>query len=224
MGVSGSSNRRPDKSQQWWTLFEDTQQPHRRNRRRNRNRNGGLVLLGTVLVIGIGSGLLWFGFHTSKADQSPGGSSSSATHPPDPSALSRMQQLLPPGYSPQACLPSPASAAALATMTCGRNSDPGGPASTVFTVVGSDAAMQAVFAQATSGIANVSCPGNIRSPGPWRRKAAAGRINGILLCGFSGGVPAIAWTANDELMVSVVQADAQGSTLDGLYAWWLTHS
>jgi serine/threonine kinase PknH len=135
-----------------------------------------------------------------------------------------MQQLLPPGYSPQSCVPAPASADALAILTCGRNSDPGGPASTVFTIVGNDAAMQAVFAQGTSAIANVNCPGNIRSPGPWRRKAASERINGILLCGYRGGVPAIAWTANDELIVSVVQADVQETTLDGLYAWWLTHS
>ncbi len=203
-------------TEEWWTRFEDAKQLRRRSRR----RYPGLIALAIVLVLGAGGGLLWRSAHQSAAAHSPGGSSAQSTHSPDPSALRRLQELLPPGYSPRTCSPAPAPEEALATLVCGKNSDAGGPTLATFTIVGDDAALRAVFLHIAGGITPANCPGDIPSPGPWRRQTASGRINGILLCGYGGGGPSIAWTANDQLLVGAVQADTQALNLDGLFAWW----
>lgn len=225
MSGRGPLNRRPPGSSStptgdWWTLFDDAPQRPRRHRRPPL----GLVALVIVLVLGVGGGLLWLGVRSSGADRSPGGASAPATLSPDPSAVRRLHALLPPGYPPGICGPTAAPTGALAALNCGRNTDPTGPASATFTIVGNDAALQAVFLQVAGAVTAVDCPGPIHSPGPWRRNSARDRINGTLLCGYRDGAPSIVWTATDTLLLSAVRADAQVPSLDGLFTWWTAHS
>jgi hypothetical protein len=70
----------------------------------------------------------------------------------------------------------------------------------------------------------VTCPGNIQSPGPWRRQATPQQISGTLVCSYRDGLASITWTTEAELLVSAVRADQRGPTLDQLYRWWSTHS
>jgi hypothetical protein len=70
----------------------------------------------------------------------------------------------------------------------------------------------------------VNCPGNIQSPGPWRRNATPQQVSGTLVCGLQASRPTLAWTDDIVLLLGVVRADATGPTLDQLYAWWSTHS
>ena len=49
------------------------------------------------------------------------------------------------------------------------------------------AALQTAFDGVTRGMAVVNCPGNIQSPGPWRRNATPQHVSGTLVCGFRDG-------------------------------------
>lgn len=46
----------------------------------------------------------------------------------------------------------------------------------------------------------------------------------MLLCAMQQGYPAVVWTNDDAQLVSVVQGEPQGPTLEQLYMWWSTHS
>jgi hypothetical protein len=83
-----------------------------------------------------------------------------------------------------------------------------------------DAAFNAVLAAST----RVNCPGNIQSPGPWRRNATPDKTSGTLFCGLRDDRPTVVWTDDARLVVSSVRAGPQSPTFDELYAWWSSHS
>jgi hypothetical protein len=68
------------------------------------------------------------------------------------------------------------------------------------------------------------CPPNIQSPGPWRRNDSPTVVRGTLFCGVQEGRPVVAWTNEEKLLLGVVRADPPGPPLEGLYAWWSSHS
>ena len=70
----------------------------------------------------------------------------------------------------------------------------------------------------------MTCPGNIQSPGPWRRNAAPDIVAGTLFCGTQEGQAVVVWTSDAQSLLNVTEAGAQGPSLDQLYAWWGTHS
>jgi hypothetical protein len=109
-------------------------------------------------------------------------------------------------------------------VTCGQSIDAGGPTSATFTLLKDNSALAATFAGIVQGLQIVNCPGNIESPGPWRRNATPDRSSGTLVCALHDGVPTIAWTIDDELLVSAVQAGQHDSALDDLYRWWTAQS
>lgn len=74
------------------------------------------------------------------------------------------------------------------------------------------------------GVSVVTCPGNIQSPGPWRRNATPQQVSGTLVCGVQQDRPTLAWTDDIALLLGVVRADDKGPTMDRLYAWWSSHS
>jgi hypothetical protein len=142
----------------------------------------------------------------------------------DPVARGRLLSLLPPGYPSDACKTAALPKDALAKLSCERNSDPGGPLSSTYTMVRDKAALRGTF-DAIVGASNVvNCPGNIQSPGPWRRNATPQQTSGTVVCGFQQGVPTVAWTTDADLLVSAVRGDPRGPNLDELSAWWSTHS
>jgi hypothetical protein len=52
-----------------------------------------------------------------------------------------------------------------------------------------DAALDAAFGAVVGNTRVVNCPGNIQSPGAWRRNATPQQVTGTLVCGFRDDVP-----------------------------------
>lgn len=165
--------------------------------------------------------LLWPSQSTQEAI-SPATSTTAST-PPD-GAQDRVTRLLPAGYPPGTCTPAPAASDVTAALSCGPNTDTGGPTSSTYTLSSNLAALRAGFTDTVNRSAARICPPNIQSPGPWRRNDSPTVPRGTLFCGVQAGRPIVAWTTEEKLLLSVVRAEAPGATLEGLYAWWSSHS
>jgi hypothetical protein len=177
----------------------------------------GLVVVGAVIWLLVPSG----------GDDQPAPASPPTTSAPrtaDPQVQARLMSVLPPGYRPDACTAQTPAAGARAVASCGPNSDAGGPVSATYTVGDNAAAVDAAFTAVVNSSTRVNCPGNIQSPGPWRRTATPDKVAGVLFCGLQQNRPVVAWTDVDESLVAVVTSGPQGPNLDQLYAWWSTHS
>ncbi len=140
----------------------------------------------------------------------------------DTAAQEQLVGLLPAGYPSGSCDQSAAPAGARAVVTCAKNTDAGGPASGTFTLAEDEVALQAAFGGVVSGTSTVVCPGNIQSPGAWRRNATPNVAAGTLYCGIDGDKAVIAWTTDSDLLLNVVQADRRA--MESLYRWWALHS
>jgi serine/threonine kinase PknH len=138
------------------------------------------------------------------------------TTSPDAEAQRRLTGLLPAGYSPSSCESSPAPKDAVAEMVCARNADPGGPAAASYTLVPEHRAVNTTLDEHLPGSTVVTCPGNIQSPGPWRRQATPQQISGTLVCSYRDGLASITWTTEAELLVSAVRADRRGPSRPAL--------
>lgn len=141
-------------------------------------------------------------------------------------APSSLIGVLPGGYPPDACRPGePADRATEAVMTCGPNQDAGGPVSGTYTRSRDAQSLQSALADVVGTAITVVCPGNIQSPGPWRKVAQPDVVQGTVFCGIRDGRPLIAWTLDTENLLAVVEsASLGGSGLNDLYAWWASHS
>ena len=139
-------------------------------------------------------------------------------------AAAALAELLPPGYPPGRCTPAPTDADVTAAMSCGPNTDPGGPTTSSYTLSGDAAALEASFTDTVNRSTPRICPPNIQSPGPWRRNDSPTVVRGTVFCGLQANQPVVVWTEDDELLLSVVRAETPGATLEGLYAWWSSHS
>lgn len=142
----------------------------------------------------------------------------------DPVAEAQLLRALPAGYPPGVCRPVPPGPSAVAAVDCGNNTDEGGPVTASYSVAGDRAALDAALSAAVRPADIVVCPGNIQSPGPWRRNARPEQVAGTLVCGMQGNVPTIAWTDAERMVLSAVSAEPVGPSLDQLYQWWSTHS
>ncbi|MDA0250713.1 MAG: hypothetical protein O2892_07640 [Actinomycetota bacterium] len=148
-----------------------------------------------------------------------------APPPPRPEDFAKVTRVLPPGYPPDSCRPAEATEeGGTATLACGPNEDPGGPPVGTYTVFPGRTALNAAFDRAVAASQQRICPGNIQSPGPWRRNANPQKTAGILFCGDNGPDSVIIWTDIERLLLSTVQSKPGGPNLDAMYAWWTQHS
>lgn len=133
-------------------------------------------------------------------------------------------RLLPVGYPDKACTPEGAvPLGALGAVTCGLNTDPGGPRAGRYTLLADLPALQEQFTAITSTTRQQICPGNIQSPGPWRHNATPDLVAGQLYCGIrDDGTPIIAWTDEARLLLSVVDSAPGGEV--AAFKWWSSHS
>jgi hypothetical protein len=179
-----------------------------------------------VVVIAVVGGLIYWLMHPS-GDSSDAPSANDAV--PSTSAVAEadtqaLMRLLPAGYPAGSCKPAAAAKGVLAQVNCDTNSDQGGPTTATYTLVKDKSALDAAFNEAIAASVRVNCPGNIQSPGPWRRNATPDKTSGTLFCGLAGDRPTVAWTDDARLVLSAVHAGPQAPTLDELYAWWSSHS
>jgi hypothetical protein len=192
--------------------------------RAERVRLGPIVAgVAGVIAIGLAAWLFW---PSSDAAESPSAASSTPTtteKPVDTEAQAKLQRLLPPGYPSNSCRQVDPPKDALAQVDCAKNADTDGPPSATYTLVRDKDALKAAFDGVAGGVGVVNCPGNIQSPGPWRRNATPQQVSGTLVCGLQSR-PTLAWTDDIVLLLGVVKADDKGPTLDQLYSWWTSHS
>jgi hypothetical protein len=185
-----------------------------------------LVLLGvaTAAVVGLGV-IAWLFWPASDEPEASGGESTMTTESESPrEAEARLMGMLPKGYAADACETVVPPNGALAQLSCTENADPGGPLAATYTLAKDDESLQAVFDDVVSTSSVVDCPGNIQSPGPWRRNASPQQVAGTLVCGFQQSKPTVAWSTDADLMVSEVQSGPQGPNMVQLYTWWASHS
>jgi hypothetical protein len=142
----------------------------------------------------------------------------------DANAEARLLQSLPPGYAPGVCAPVEPAPGVSARVNCGANTDPSGPTSATYTLALDKPALDRIFADAVTADSVLVCPGNIQSPGPWRRNATPETISGTLVCGVRHNAPTIAWSDEARMLVAAIRSDPPGPSLDQLYNWWSTHS
>jgi hypothetical protein len=166
-----------------------------------------------VALVGILGWVLW-----------PSATSASSTATVDAEAQNRLTALLPAGYSEDACTPAEGPKGAVAMVNCTKNTDAGGPPSATYALMKDEAALSAAVDAALADADVVDCPGNIQSPGPWRRNATPQKVAGTLVCGMPHGQPQVVWTNDAQLVLNVVRAGPEGPTLDQMYAWWSDHS
>jgi serine/threonine kinase PknH len=174
-----------------------------------------------IVVIAAVGGLIWWLMRPSADTPDAPSTSASAETDADVQALMR---LLPAGYAEGSCKPVAAPKGVRAQVNCDTNSDPGGPMSGNYSLVGDKAALDNAFNDIVGAATRVNCPGNIQSPGPWRRNATPDKASGTLFCGLAGDRPVVTWTDDARLLVSSVQGGPQAPTFDQLYAWWSSHS
>ena len=161
---------------------------------------------------------------TDGADTSADASTSTTTSSVNSAAQQRLRGVIPPGYSSDACTAADVPQAAVAKIGCTQNTDAGGPPTSTFTAFADVAALQAAFGAVVGDMQVVNCPGNIQSPGAWRRNATPQLVSGTLVCGFRAGVPTLTWTDNGKLLLASVDGAANRPNLDQLYVWWSSHS
>ncbi len=191
---------------------------------RRNNRPVGLVAAAIAAVVALGV-LAWL-FWPSSQD-SAGSAGDAATTTPTESreqAEGRLLGMVPRGYPADACETVVPAKGAAAQASCADNTDPGGPLSAIYTLADDKAALKDLFDNVVDTLSVVDCPGNIQSPGPWRRNATPQQTAGTLVCGFRQSKPTVAWSTDADLMVSEVQSGPQGPNMVQLYTWWASHS
>lgn len=195
-----------------------------RGLKRRRWLKPALIALAALLVVVAVVALVVWLLRPEPPSETISGATGS-TETADPQAQRRLAQLLPAGYSPDACTPAaPSAPDVLATVTCGENTDPSGPPRATYTLLSDKAALSDAFDAVVASSTTVVCPGRIQSPGPWRRNATPDQVSGILFCGTQQGRPMVAWTDEASMVLSQVHADEAGPTFPELYAWWSSHS
>lgn len=191
---------------------------------RRDNRPVVLVAAATVAVVALGV-LAWSFWPSSQDADAPSGDAGATTQTESPEqAEARLRGMLPRGYAADSCEAVVPAKGALAQLSCAPNADTGGPLSATYTLAEDKDALKGLFDDVVSTSSVVDCPGNIQSPGPWRRNATPQQTAGTLVCGFQQSKPTVAWTTDADLMVSAVQSGPQGPNMVQLYTWWASHS
>jgi serine/threonine protein kinase len=180
-----------------------------------------LLGIGALLIVVLASWLLW---PSDDSGSTANGPTTSASKPSDPEARARLSRLLPAGYGADSCKSVETPPDAKAKVSCMANSDQGGPPTATYTLASDRATLQSAFDDVVSKSSMVNCPGNIQSPGPWRRNATPQQVSGTLYCGMRGTTPTVAWTDDANLLLSSVDGAPGGPTLNELYVWWSGHS
>ena len=186
-----------------------------------------LVLAAAVAVVVIAVAVaIWLlrPSHSTPAASDTTSPAAPAPPTPDPAAQTRLTGLLPTGYPAGACKPATPAKDALATMACGKNTDPDGPPSATYALYPDGATLRSAFNTTVQDSTIVLCPGMIQSPGPWHRTATPDKPAGMLLCATQKTLPIVAWTNEATNVLTVVRTEPQGPTMEQLYLWWGSHS
>jgi serine/threonine-protein kinase len=194
-----------------------------------RPRRTPLVAAAAGIALAATAVLVWLAIRTPPPPSASTPMSSDTATPtepaPSPAAIGRLRQLLPQGYAPGTCAPRPTNPpGTAAVITCLGNDDLAGPTTSTYTLASSAQALEAAFAQLTASATTTICPGNILSPGAWKRLSDPYVPIGTLYCAGRSDRPLVAWTDDKAMFLATIEALPDGPTLQQLYDWWASHS
>jgi hypothetical protein len=137
-----------------------------------------------------------------------------------------VQDLLPAGYSSDTCQAIDRGAA-LAALSCGPNSLPGGPTSAIYQIFGDDASLQKAFSAVLNGVywTVALCPG-AKSSGPTPLRSSNGATYGSIACGRartfqSDRDGAVVWTRDADRFLGVAWVGYQGQSYPFSLVEWV---
>ncbi len=137
----------------------------------------------------------------------------------DPDVLMGM---LPQGFSSSNCKEVTPKGHAVEKVNCDKSTDPGGPTSATFARYASVDDLTTAFQNAADGVTVASsCPGDVKSPGPWNY-TSSGQTAGQVECatGKDDNASVVLWTDNAKLRAAAVS----GTDITSLYQWWTKKS
>lgn len=212
-------------NREWWTLFDDVIPPSRRLLRLDWIRTWAAA--GTTGVVCIGLALIcWLALI--RPDHDPPSNAEAESPSPRISTVAvatdpRLLGSLPPDYPPEACSPI-GGRDAVSSLVCRSPAAPSRPPIAIFSLMRDLPAVDTAFQRIISRMDIVVCPGSFQSPGPWHANSAREPASGTLVCGYLGGRPTIAWTTEQDCLVSRVEGQSTGPTMEDLYRWWSSQS
>jgi serine/threonine-protein kinase len=189
-------------------------------------RNRWPIVAGAAVVAAvIGAVAIWLVLKPtseSHPQASVGKTPPSATPAPSDEEA-RLMSLLPPGYVAGTCVPDiPESGTiwvqAQAVVTCGSNSQAGGPSHATYALFASPDRLKRAFNDDIADVALVKCPGEKRSPTTWHNDETPNDTAGMIACGTYNNHPNVGWTNDAKLVLSDVAGDP--ATIEDLHTWW----
>jgi serine/threonine protein kinase len=185
-----------------------------------------IVAAVAAVVVAAGAGVgIWL---TSGHSESHGNASGSKTaRPPSSDAptdtQAKLLSLLPPGYIAGACTPAtPESGSlwtnAVAMVSCGQNTQPGGPTKATYGLFATPDNLKKAFNDDIGNVSLVNCPGEGDSPVSWHYDESPKVVAGLIACGTYQGRANVIWTNDQKLMLSDVSGDP--ATIRDLHTWW----
>jgi serine/threonine kinase PknH len=159
--------------------------------------------------------------------EQPATASARKTAPPSSAVpddtQARLLSLLPPGYLAGVCTPAtpdPGSvwANAVAMVSCGPNSQPGGPSHATYALFPNKDNLKQAFKDDISNVSLENCPGEGASPVSWHYDETPKVSAGMIACGTINHHPNVIWSADEKLMLSDVAGDP--ASVAELHRWW----
>lgn len=200
--------------------------PAKAPRRRLPSRQAAAVM--GVLAVAGSAVTLWLVLgDNGEPGSAPTASHSDRTGTRDADAEARLMRALPPGYAVGGCQAADPADGATAEVNCATTVAPDLPITVNYLLMPDSSTLKATFDRMVADANTVTCPGNIQSPGPWRRNATPQLVSGTLFCGVRPNGPMVGWTTDDQLLLASArptQDNAPPTTLDAIYAWWSMHS
>jgi serine/threonine protein kinase len=191
---------------------------------RTRNR-WPMAAAAVGLVVAIAAVGIWLIMKPS--DRPPPKAGAAKTAPPSIPAPSndqaRLVSLLPPGYLAGTCTPAtPESGSiwvnAVAMVSCGQNTQPGGPSHATYGLFPTPNRLKKAFTDDIANVSLVNCPGEGTSPVSWHYDQTPNEMAGLIACGTYNSHPNVIWTNDEKLMLSDVAGDP--ATVEDLHTWW----
>jgi serine/threonine-protein kinase len=105
-------------------------------------------------------------------------------------------------------------------VSCGQNTQPGGPARATYGLFPNVESLRKAFYDGLSSNSLVDCPSEGKSPAPWQSNRS-NETEGQIACGIKNSQPNLVWTFDKKLMLSEVSG---GQSVDDLHKWWDAYS
>ena len=121
------------------------------------------------------------------------------------------------GYDLKNCTPQPIAPGQLASLQCGQNADPAGPAEAKYILFGNGDDLGAMFKTSIKEDVLTNC-GDQKSPTVWHQGSMATSDAGQVACGTFQNAAEVIWTTDAKNVLSYIRA--ANADVPPLYEWW----